>query len=146
MTRVSSLVMLIIALLAAPLAAEAQPTGKIYRIGWLSADRNPAGDDAFQRGLRDLGWVEGQNVITEYRVVQGGAMRPTGALGLAADLADLKVDVIVAIGGPTLPPRMRPARFRSYSWCTPILFGWGSSRASRDLAGTSRGSPASAPT
>jgi hypothetical protein len=62
-------------LLAAPLAAEAQPTGKIYRIGWFSNDRYPPGDEAFQQGLRDLGWVEGRNVVTEYRFVQGRSER-----------------------------------------------------------------------
>jgi putative ABC transport system substrate-binding protein len=97
MTRVLSMVMLLVATLAAPFAAEAQPTGKTYRIGWLSTDRNPPGDDAFQRGLRDLGWVEGRNVITEYRVGLGNAGEPTGALGRAVELVALKVDVIVAI-------------------------------------------------
>jgi ABC-type uncharacterized transport system substrate-binding protein len=97
MTRVVSMVILIVAVLAAPLAAEAQPAGKIYRIGWLSYDRYPPGDDAFQQGLRDLGWVEGRNVITEYRVGQANAGGPTGALGRAVELVALKVDVIVAI-------------------------------------------------
>jgi putative tryptophan/tyrosine transport system substrate-binding protein len=62
MTRVSSLVMLIIALLAAPLAAEAQPAGKVPRVGVLtngSAATSPP-VDAFRRGLSDLGRVEGQ--------------------------------------------------------------------------------------
>jgi putative tryptophan/tyrosine transport system substrate-binding protein len=89
-------------LLAPPLAAEAQPAGKIYRIGWLSNNRYPAGDDAFQRGLRDLGWVEGRNVITEYRFVQGEPMQLPGAFGLAAELVGLKADLIVAIAGPAL--------------------------------------------
>jgi putative tryptophan/tyrosine transport system substrate-binding protein len=102
MTRVVSIVMLIILALAAPFAAEAQLAGKVYRIGWLSNDRYPPGDDAFQRGLRDLGWVEGRNVITEYRFVQGQPDQPTGALGLAAEFVDLKVDLIVAIAAPAL--------------------------------------------
>ncbi len=54
MARLLRLATFALALLAAPLVAEAQPTGKIYRIGWLSYDRYPPGDDAFQRGLRDL--------------------------------------------------------------------------------------------
>ena len=87
-------------LIAAPLAAGAQQPGKVYRIGWLSHDRYPPGDDAFQRGLRDLGWVEGRNVITEYRFVHGEPSQPRGALGLAADLVYLKVDLIVAIADP----------------------------------------------
>jgi putative tryptophan/tyrosine transport system substrate-binding protein len=87
-------------LFAVSVGAEAQQAAKVYRIGWLSNDRYPPGDDAFQRGLRDLGWVEGRNVITEYRFVQGQPMQPTGALGLAVDLVALKVDLIVAIAGP----------------------------------------------
>jgi hypothetical protein len=53
MTPLLRLATFALALLAAPPVAEAQPTGKIYRIGWLY-DRYPPGDDAFQRGLRDL--------------------------------------------------------------------------------------------
>jgi ABC-type uncharacterized transport system substrate-binding protein len=87
-----------LSLLAAPLAAEAQQAGKIYRIGWLSNDRSPTGDAAFQGGLRDLGWVEGRNVITEYRFVQGQPLYWT-AFGQAAELVDHKVDLIVAIAG-----------------------------------------------
>jgi putative tryptophan/tyrosine transport system substrate-binding protein len=86
-------------LLAAPLAAGAQSAGKVYRIGWLANDRDPPGDEAFQQGLRDLGWVEGRNIITEYRFVQG---KPDRAPTLAAELVALKVDLIVAIGGRAL--------------------------------------------
>src|SRR5262249_20297051 len=64
--------------------------------------RYPPGDDAFQQGLRDLGWVEGRNVITEYRFVQGQPQQSSGAFGLALDLVDLKVDLIVAIAGQAL--------------------------------------------
>jgi putative tryptophan/tyrosine transport system substrate-binding protein len=91
-----------LSLLTAPRAAEAQSMGTIHRIGWLSNDRYPPGDEAFQHGLRDLGWVEGRNIITEYRFVQGQPMDPTGALGLAAELVGLKVDLIVAIAGRAL--------------------------------------------
>ncbi|PYM53149.1 MAG: ABC transporter substrate-binding protein, partial [Candidatus Rokuibacteriota bacterium] len=51
-------------LLAAPLAAAAQPAGKVYRIGYLTAGSvtaNPRVLEAFRQGLRELGWVEGQN-------------------------------------------------------------------------------------
>ena len=107
LTRLTVSATLALALLAAPLAVEAQPAGKIYRIGWLSNDRYPPGDDAFQRGLRDLGWVEGRNVIIEYRFVHEQPMpMPMAriAFGLAADLVALKVDLIVVVAGP--------ARFR----------------------------------
>jgi putative ABC transport system substrate-binding protein len=89
-------------LFAVWVGAEAQQAAKVYRIGWLSNDRYPPGDDAFQRGLRDLGWVEGRNVITEYRFVQGEPVQSPGAFGLAAELVGLKVDLIVAIAGPAL--------------------------------------------
>ena len=87
-------------LVAAPLAAEAQPVGKIYRIGYLSASAltsNPLVIAAFQQGLRDLGWVEGQNIAIEYRWAEGRFDRLPD---LAADLVRLKVHVIIASTTP----------------------------------------------
>jgi ABC-type uncharacterized transport system substrate-binding protein len=83
------------ALLAAPLAAEAQPAAKIARIGYLAFNlaSSPHLHEAFRQGLRDLGYVEGRNVVMEYRHAEGKAERfPT----LAAELVSLKVDLIVA--------------------------------------------------
>jgi ABC-type uncharacterized transport system substrate-binding protein len=83
------------ALLAAPLAAEAQPAAKIARIGYLAFNlaSSPHVHEAFRQGLRDLGYVEGRNVVIEYRHAEGKAERfPT----LAAELVSLKVDLIVA--------------------------------------------------
>ena len=88
-------------LLAAPLAVEAQP-GEVFRIGVLGT--SPPTDPAavrlwgvfFQR-LRELGYVEGQNLIVERRFSEGKAERLPD---LAADLVRLKVDVIVAASGP----------------------------------------------
>jgi putative ABC transport system substrate-binding protein len=86
-------------LLAAPLAAEAQQAAKIARIGYLAT--NLAGaphlPEAFRQGLRDLGYVEGRNVVIEYRDAEGKFERLPA---LAAELVALKVDVIVA---PTTP-------------------------------------------
>jgi putative ABC transport system substrate-binding protein len=83
------------ALLAAPLAAEAQQPVQVARMGWLG-DNPAAGHPlrgAFLQGLRDLGYVEGRNVVIEYRFAEGKLERyPT----LAAELVALKVDVIVA--------------------------------------------------
>jgi putative tryptophan/tyrosine transport system substrate-binding protein len=81
------------ALLAAPLAAEAQ-TAKIARIGWLG-DRPAAGPrlEAFFQGLRDLDYVEGRNLVIEYRYAEG---KPERYPALAAELVALKVDVIVS--------------------------------------------------
>jgi len=82
-------------LLAAPLAGEAQQAGKVWRIGILSPFSAPSGPspsfDAFRVGLREFGWIEGQNFTTEYRWAEG---KYEGLPALAADLVRLKVDVI----------------------------------------------------
>ena len=91
---------LTLALLAAPLAAEAQQAGKVYRIGYLAgglATANPHFLEAFQHGLRELGWVEGQNIVVEYRFAEGRLDRLPD---LAAELVQLKVEVIVATPTP----------------------------------------------
>jgi len=79
-----------------PLGASAQQAAKIFRIGYLAGDlaTSPHLPEAFRRGLRDLGYVEGRNVVIEYRDAEGKLERlPT----LAAELVALKVDVIVAV-------------------------------------------------
>ena len=85
------------ALLAAPLGGEAQQPGKVYRIGVLT---NKASDpaearlwQAFRSGLRERGWIEGQNILIEFRAAEGNTARLPE---LAADLVRLKVDLIVA--------------------------------------------------
>ena len=90
----------ILALAGGPLAAsrvaDAQRAGKVSRIGYLTAGSvtaNPRVLEAFRQGLRDLGWVEGQNIVIEYRSAEGRADRLPD---LAAELVRLKVDVIVA--------------------------------------------------
>jgi putative ABC transport system substrate-binding protein len=87
-----------VGLLAAPFAAEAQQAAKIPRIGYLSTDLagNPQNHEAFLQGLRDLGYVEGRNVVIEYRDADGKDARLPA---LAAELVALKVDVIVAAAG-----------------------------------------------
>jgi len=89
-------------LLSPPLALEAQPAGKVYRIGMLertSPAINAANLDAFRQGLRDLGYVEGKNFVIEYRSADG---RDERFPGLAAELVRLKVDLIVTRGTPAL--------------------------------------------
>jgi len=81
---------------ALPLAARAQPTAKVPRIGWLSpgsatSDENFLG--SFRDGLRELGWAVGQNIAIEPRWAEGKFERLPD---LAAELVRLKVDVIVA--------------------------------------------------
>jgi putative ABC transport system substrate-binding protein len=83
-----------------PLVARAQQAGKIYRIGILEpipAERNAANLDALRKGLRDLGYVEGRNLVIEYRSADGRAERFPD---LAAELVRLKVDLIVTRGTP----------------------------------------------
>jgi putative ABC transport system substrate-binding protein len=86
-------------LLTAPRASEAQQAAKIARIGYLvtSLAVSPHPQEAFRQGLRDLGYVEGRNVVIEYRDADG---KPERFPAVAAELVALKVDVIVA--GPTL--------------------------------------------
>ena len=88
------------ALLAAPLAAEAQPAGKVYRIGVLEVvgmASNAANLSAFRQGLAELGYVEGQNLVIEYRSADD---RPERLSDLATELVRLKIDVIVTRGTP----------------------------------------------
>jgi len=87
-------------LLAAPLAAPAQQAGKVYRVGILEpipAAQNAANLDALRKGLRELGYVEGQNLIIEYRSADGRAERFPE---LASELVRLKVDLLVTRGTP----------------------------------------------
>jgi putative tryptophan/tyrosine transport system substrate-binding protein len=85
-------------LLVAPLAA-AQQAPKVVRLGYLgeNPEAGPHLAEAFRQGLRDLGYVEGRNVVIEYRSAEGKRER-LPALG--AELAALKVDVIVAPNTP----------------------------------------------
>jgi putative ABC transport system substrate-binding protein len=82
-------------IVVAPLAAEAQQAAKIARIGYLAGNLagGPHVAEAFRQGLRDLGYVEGRNVVIEYRDAEGKFERLPA---LAAELVALKVDVIVA--------------------------------------------------
>jgi putative ABC transport system substrate-binding protein len=84
-------------------AAYAQQTGKLYRIGFLTAGASGTGNTpglpAFANGLQELGWIEGKNVVIEYRYAENRLDRLPE---LAAELARLNVDVIVAAG--TLAP------------------------------------------
>jgi putative tryptophan/tyrosine transport system substrate-binding protein len=83
-------------LVVAGAAVEAQQPKKVPRIGYLST-ANPSPPSAFRQGLRELGYVEGKNIIIEYLKAEGNF---TGAPARAAELVRLKVDVIVT-GGAT---------------------------------------------
>jgi putative tryptophan/tyrosine transport system substrate-binding protein len=87
-------------LLAAPLPAEAQPAGKVPRVGVLSPGNPPPGDafrqrEWFEAGLRELGWTPGSNIVIDYRYAEGKLERLPA---LAVELVRIPVDVIVARG------------------------------------------------
>jgi ABC-type uncharacterized transport system substrate-binding protein len=84
------------AVLAAPFAANAQ-AGKIALIGYLQLGSAAGPPTALLQGLRELGYVEGHNIVIEYRYAEGRAERLPE---LAAQLVDLNVDIIVAGGTP----------------------------------------------
>ena len=86
--------------LVAPLTSIAQAQDKIWRVGVLetvSTELNAANLDAFRQGLRNLGYVEGRNLIIEYRSADGRSER---FAALATELVGLKVDLIVTRGTP----------------------------------------------
>ena len=94
---------LALAILVAPLAAHAQPLGKVFRVGVLTAGGFgtfglPLHHQAFKQRLQELGYVEGQNLALEVRDAEGQFERLPG---LAAELVRLNVDVIVTLGGTT---------------------------------------------
>ena len=89
-------------MLAAPCVVGAQPAGKVARLGVLLFS-TPAADPnlpAFLAGMRDLGYVEGRNLALEYRYAEG---RPERVSGLAFQIASLKPDVVVVLGGDMVP-------------------------------------------
>jgi len=102
-------------ILAAPLAASAQQAAKVPRIGYLSGNlaAAPHLPEAFRQGLRDLGYVEGRNLVIEYRDVEGKYERLPA---LAAELVALKVDVILAGGTP------QPLAAKQATRTIPIVF------------------------
>jgi len=86
-------------ILAAPLAVEAQPAGKMYRIGILGEQASDPSEarmwQTFQLGLREFGWIEGRNIWIESRWAEDNSARLPE---LAADLVRLKVDLIATRG------------------------------------------------
>ena len=101
--------------LLAPVAAEAQPAGKVPRIGFLFfGSPGPSRElDAFRQGLRELGYVEGQNIAIVVRYAGGRVERLPD---LAAELVRLKLDVIVT---PSTPPSLSAKQATS---TIPIVF------------------------
>jgi len=115
MERRTFMAMLTGDLLASPLAAEAQQAAKVARIGYLSPNlaASPHLREAFIQGLRDLAYVEGRNLVIEYRDAEGKLERLPA---LAAELVALKVDVIVA------PPTPAALAAKQATRTLPIVF------------------------
>jgi putative ABC transport system substrate-binding protein len=104
MKATALLALLALALLLAPLAAEAQQPGRVPRIGILqNTVALSTYTEAFRQGLRALGWVEDQHIVIESRVGRGYEHYPD----LAAELVRLQVDVILATNAPAIQAAMR---------------------------------------
>src|SRR4030095_6564587 len=92
-------ILFVVVLLAVAVIAEAQQAKKVPRIGYLSSS-DPATEssraEGIRRALRDLGYIDGQNIATEYRYAEGKLDRLPE---LAAELVRLKVHIIVIVGG-----------------------------------------------
>ena len=107
------LVLLVAMILNPAHAAEAQSTGKVPRIGFLSTQSRPGGRvEAFRHALRDLGYIEGQNLKFEYR----GNEDRSQLAGPLAELVREKIDVLVTQGGAT--------RAAQSMGTLPVVFGF----------------------
>jgi putative ABC transport system substrate-binding protein len=118
-----------------PLTARAQQLGRVYRIGLLETApvaANAANFDALRKGLRELGYVEGRNLVLDYRSADG---RPERFPQLAAELLRLNVDLIVTRGTPAVMAAKNAPRRFPWSWLRAAnRSGRASSPGSRDRA------------
>jgi putative tryptophan/tyrosine transport system substrate-binding protein len=101
---IRTIVVLLVGLaLASVRPADAQQPKKVPRIGYLSSTDDPKAPgpsiEAFRQGLRDLGYIEGKNILVEYRYAEGMSDRMPS---LVAELVQLKVDVVVAAALPAI--------------------------------------------
>ena len=103
------------ALLAAGFAGRAQTPGKVYRIGWLSSGPLAGVEplEAFNQGMRELGWVEGRHYTIDNRYTEGRSDRIAAH---AADLVQRKVDLLVGSGTP------HTAALKNATVTIPIIF------------------------
>ena len=116
LASLTALAALALAVFAAPLAAQAQPAGKVYRVGilgFLQGPEDPPFWEALRAGLRDHGYVEGRNLALEFRWAEGKAERLPA---LAAELIGLPVDVLVVAATQTALVAKAATR------TTPVVF------------------------
>ena len=97
MRLVGLAVVLALSLALLPLGVEGQQTGKVYRVGILTLVRRPLLEEAALRSLRELGYVEGRNLVLEWQSSEGSNER---FADFAAEFVRLNVDLIVAVGNP----------------------------------------------
>ena len=120
--------MLILTMLVAPLVAEAQH-GRTVKVGFLLPDPKPFALDPFRQRLKELGWVEGDNLVIEQRYSHGiGDQYPK----LAAEFVRLKMDALVTDGGPAT------AASQKATTTIPIVFVSGNPVASGFVASLSQ--------
>ena len=135
MTRREFITLLGGAAAAWPLAARAQQA--IPAIGYLSASTPDGYSDwlrAFREGLGQSGYVEGENIVIDYRWAEN---EPNRLPVLAEDLVRRRVNAIVVLSAPaSLAAAKATRQFRLYSWCLKTRLGLVSSRAWRDRAET----------
>ena len=113
MERRTFLAMVPASLLAAPLATEGQQVKQVPRVGILRyGSLPPSFIEPFRQELRELGYVEGQSIVVEYRIAQTVAQLPD----VAAELIRLKVNVLVASGNPSVLPA------RNATTTIPVVF------------------------
>ena len=85
-----------------PLAASAQQAERVWRIGWIWIGRSAGISPelaGFRQGLKDFGYIEGQNVIVEYRFAEG---RRDRIADLVSELVQMRPDVLVGLGNPVI--------------------------------------------
>ena len=151
MNKCWSSILVVAALLAVAVLAEAQQPTKVPRIGYLSGAGDPSNPgpnvEAFRRGLQELGYIEGKNILVEYRYIEGKRDRIPS---LVDELVQLKVDVLVS---PNLPA-IRAAKQATKTIPIVMVINWdpvaeglidslarpggnitGLSRLTRDLSG-----------
>src|SRR5450631_3941649 len=102
--RDTMLALVALAAAAGPHASLAQQQGEVWRVGFLSPQTRSDPlisqyNDAFLKGMHDLGYVEGRNLLVEWRFADG---KPERLPGMAAELVQLKVDIIVAVSSPAI--------------------------------------------
>jgi putative tryptophan/tyrosine transport system substrate-binding protein len=130
-TRAAFAVVLTFALLAAPLAAEAQEPGKIYRLGILSPAAVPdplvaTSPNSVPLALGELGYIAGRNLVVERRFAEG---KNDQLRGLARELVQLRVDVIVAVSDDAIQAA------KDATATIPIVMGFGNSPVERGFVG-----------